>query len=302
MEPSLAQISLDNSIYRTPHYTPGMGASFVNGNRFDELTRRLGAQTRTRRHILSLALLAGASGGGWVRSALGQETPTSASGTEIQPQGNDDQPFAPCPGGPGHPYVWLCGSGPFGPWYPMIAPIQLTQNTGIKWHGFHSGTPRGLIAGAFTQRGQEISGYKSSGNGTELQWSLADDSSSIGGRLNLVYSAERNALEIEGELLGVRFSGVDVTRGEAPATAEAVEVAQRAALLIEEWLPAAERMDSLLALANSIGGDPIASDVGCFAAGFVLGITWSGCLLGPAGCLPAAGATSYISNKCTSSW
>jgi hypothetical protein len=275
----------------------------MDGRRFDHFTRQLAESRIGRRGFLAGALGLGAGSATLARVVQAQD-PTPAPGDMAA---NDDDGGAlesqfPCPV-PGGPFDWICGSGPWGPWYPMIAPAELTAATGIRWHGVAPTDTGGFEGKAFTQAGQVISSYESEAIGDELRWSISDAETSIGGSIKLpAVAGELSGLELQ--LNGVLIP-VEVRDGvmQSPSEMTQLEFDRAGDLLIHQWQTAAERLDGLLQFGFRSDEDTLeASSTGCAVAGFVLGVTWVGCLAGPAGCLPAAGATSYIANKCTDSW
>jgi hypothetical protein len=270
----------------------------MDGDRFDRWVRGLAERRLGRRQLITRTVAVGAIVGGVAGPSLvrGQGEEQAASDDGVL-----EQQF-PCPV-PGGPFDWLCGSGPFGPWYPMVSPPELTAATGIRWHGVQSSDQGGLVAKAFTRAGQEVSAYESEPADGGLRWSLGDAAMKIDGFLK-VPDVPGESADMEIVVNGSSFVvDVEPEGGFLQPADDLFELDARQALLVEQWLPAAERLDGLLELGLRSAGDPLeASNTGCAVAGFVLGVTWVGCLAGPLGCLPAGGATAYIANKCTDEW
>lgn len=277
----------------------------MDGNQFDNLVRRFHQGELGRRQfvIRSLVIAVGATGA--TRLALAQDadpTPTPSSIQAPAGSGETNQQL-PCPG-PTGPFDWLCGTGPFDPWYPIVAPPDITAATGISWYGIQGLDSGGLLVSAFSQAGDELNTYRSGLTGDRLGWVMGDAAATIEGSFDPP-RVDGETVRITGEVNGAPVATTIARDGIASPDPEAhVQLNAGQQLLLTQWVPVLERLDGLLALSLTTEQDPLeASDLGCFAAGYFFGLSLPLCIGFPgAGCLPAGSAGAYIANHCTDSW
>lgn len=276
----------------------------MDANQFDNLVRRLDRGEIGRRQFVIRLLALGLGVGGATRLAQAQDAEPTATPGSLQASagsGQSGQQF-PCPPGPTGPFDWICGTGPFNPWYPIIAPPDMTASTGIRWYGFQGLEDGGLRAAAFDRANQEISHYEARAAGGVLRWSIDGAGATVGGYLEFP-KMDGSLIEIAGEINGFPFrSRIGPNGVPEPSPDNSIALSASQQLLFAQWQPAVERLDSLLELALTTDRDPLAgSDLGCFMAGYIFVVTVPFCF-NPYGCLPAGGALGYMSSECTSEW
>jgi hypothetical protein len=274
----------------------------LDGTRFDSLVRQLSIGQIGRRQFVARSLGIGVGLAVTTKTVLAQDSSTPESDML---QGADNGPLEqtfPCPL-PGDPWNWLCGSGPYGPWYPILAPSDLTAASGIRWYGVDLDAEEGLAAVGFDQDGQEVSRFEARAGDVGQRWFLSDASTRIDGRLSIDRTSA-GEINVSGNINDSEFGGALNRDGPPdPSLDGPIEIDPDQQRLLAQWQPVVRNFNGLLDIGFVSDGGPVqASGKGCFVAGFVLSITWAGCFAGPAGCVPAAAAGGYIANNCTSSW
>lgn len=290
-EPDLGQLPFEEIDLGVPRVTEE--GEVMDGMRFDALVRQLSNGQVGRRQLIGRSISIGLGTAITGRAVFAQDDPT--------PEG-DTFPAGTCPE-PDDPGNWLCVPGPFDPWYPVMAPRDLTAETGIFWFGIDVQEGSALTAVAFTQGGQEVSRYEGRGDGNGMSWILSDATTRLEGAMSVESDGE-DGVRIAGDFNEIPFTATIDAAGLTDADlAQDPDIDPTQQRLLDQWQPVVRNLNGLFEIALVSDDGPIPEgNSACFAAGFVAGFTWAGCFLGPAGCLPAAAAASYIANNCTSEW
>lgn len=198
------------------------------------------------------------------------------------------------------PFNPFCRPGPFGPWYPVVAPPDVTAASGIRWYGLQlDDADNTLTAAAFDQDGEELSrGEVRRDGGGAYSWSLSGSEARIEASFAVEGdgAAGRIVGEIGGEPFTLSLGGEAQPQLDMSAAVPLEDAEQR---LVGQWLAVNPKFETLFDAFASGDGSPAASPIKCFASGFLLPAAIIGCGASPFGCVGVGVFGGYIWNNCT---